>query len=65
MRNFDRQSSRGEYRNNYRNEGYDRSRNGNRSIERSFPETSVAIEIGVQAIVGPGQDLEQVQIEIE
>ena len=25
-----------------------------------FPETVVAIEIGVQAIVGPGQDQEQV-----
>ena len=34
MRSFDRQNSRGEYRNNYRNEGYDRTRN--RSRERSF-----------------------------
>ena len=32
--NFDRQNSIGVYRNNYRNEGYDRSRN--RSRERSF-----------------------------
>ena len=63
MRNFDRQNSRGEYRNNYRNESYDKSRN--RSRERSFPEAIVAIEIGVQAIVGPGQDQEPVQIETE
>ena len=30
-----------------------------------FPETLVAIEIGVQATVGPGQDQEQAQIETE
>ena len=30
-----------------------------------FPETLVVIEIGVQAIVGSGQDEEQVQIETE
>ena len=30
-----------------------------------FPEAITAIEIGVQAIEGPGQDPEQVQIEIE
>ena len=30
-----------------------------------FPETLVVIEIGVHAIVGPGQDQEQVQIEAE
>ena len=30
-----------------------------------FPETLVVTEIGVQAIVGPGQDQEQVQIETE
>ena len=30
-----------------------------------FPETLVVIEIGVQTIVGPGQDQEQVQIETE
>ena len=30
-----------------------------------FPETLAAIEIGVQATVGPGQDQELVQIEIE
>ena len=29
-----------------------------------FPETITPIEIGVQAIAGPGQDLEQVQTEI-
>ena len=29
-----------------------------------FPETVTTIEIGVQAVVGPGQDLEQVQTEI-
>ena len=30
-----------------------------------FPETIAAIEIGVQAIVGPGQGQEPVQIETE
>ena len=30
-----------------------------------FPEVITTIEIGVQAIVGPGQDHEQVQTEIE
>ena len=30
-----------------------------------FPETITTIEIGVQTIVGIGQDQEQVQIEIE
>ena len=34
--NFERQNSRGKYRNNYRNEGYGRSRDRNRSRERSF-----------------------------
>ena len=29
-----------------------------------FPETITTIEIGVQAIVGQGQDLEQVQTEM-
>ena len=29
-----------------------------------FPETIATIEIGVQTIVGPGQDSEQVQTEI-
>ena len=57
MRSFYRQNSRGEYRNNYRNDSYDRSRN--RSRERSFSAVTT-IEIGVQAIVGPGQDHEQV-----
>ena len=36
VRIFERQNSTGKYRNNYRNESYDRSRNGNRSRERSF-----------------------------
>ena len=31
----------------------------------NFPEIMATIELGVQAIVGPGQDLEQVQIETE
>ena len=30
-----------------------------------FPEIMATIEVGVQAIVGPGQDQEQVQIETE
>ena len=34
--NFERQTSRGEYRNNYRDEGYGISRDKNRSRERSF-----------------------------
>ena len=34
--NFERQNSRGEYRNTYRNESYGRSRDRNRSRERSF-----------------------------
>ena len=35
-------------------------------LEKScFPEIIATIEIGVQAIVGPGQDQEQVQIETE
>ena len=63
MRNFDRQNSSGECRNNYRNEGYDRSRN--RSREGHFPEAITTIEIGVLAIAGPGQDQEPVQIETE
>ena len=31
----------------------------------NFPETMTAIELGVQATVGQGQDLEPVQIGIE
>ena len=59
--NFERQNSRGEYRNNYRNQAYGRSRDRNRSTERPFLETLVAIEkIGVQAKVGQGQDQGQV-----
>ena len=34
--NFERKNSRGEYRNNYRDEGYSRSRDRNRSGVRSF-----------------------------
>ena len=34
--NFERQNNKGEYRNNYRDEGYRRSRDRNRSRERSF-----------------------------
>ena len=52
MRNFDRQNSRGEYRNNYRNEGYGRSRNG-KGLEKGH---LLAIEIGVHAIAGLGQN---------
>ena len=62
VRNFDRQIAEG-YRNNYRNEGYDRSRN--RSREGHFLEAITTIEIGVQAIVGPGRDQEPVWIETE
>ena len=59
MRSYGRQNSRGECRNNYRNDSYDRIRN--RSREGHFPEAIAAIlETGVQAIVGPGQDQEQV-----
>ena len=37
-----------------------------RGLEKGhFPEIIATIEIGVQAIVGPGQDPEQVQIETE
>ena len=50
-----------EYRNSYRNDSYNRSRN--RSRERSFSRNMATIELEVQTIVGPGQDLEQVQIE--
>ena len=36
------------------------------SLEKGhFPETITTIEIGEQAIVGPGQDQEKIQIEIE
>ena len=34
--NFKRQSSRGEYKNNYRNKSYSRNKDRNRSRERSF-----------------------------
>ena len=55
--NFERQKCRGEYGNIYRGEGYDRSRDRNRSRERSFLETLVATETTeVQATVGPDQD---------
>ena len=59
---FDRQGSRGENRNNYINERYDRSRN--RSRESHFLETITTIEIGAQATASPGQDPGQVQTEI-
>ena len=58
VRNFNRQNCRGEYRSNYRNKGYDRSRN--RSQKGHFPEAITTTEVGVQAIVDPGQDQEQV-----
>ena len=60
IRSFDKQNSMGEYRNNYRNDSYDRSRN--RSKKGNSPEAITTAEIGVQAILGPGQDQEQVQI---
>ena len=58
MRNFDRQNSRGKYRNKYRNEGYEQAETG---LEKCcFPEAITTIKVGVQALVGPGQDQEQV-----
>ena len=65
-KNLETQNSRGEYGNNYRDEGYGRSRDRNRSRERSFLETLVTEEtIGVQIIVGPDQDQGQVLKETE
>ena len=61
MRNYGRQDSRGECRNNYRNDSYGRS--GNRS--RDFPEIMEIKELEAQAIVDPGQDPEVEQIGIE
>ena len=50
MRHFDRQNSRGEYRNNYREDA-------GMGLEKGhFPEAIATIEIGVQSTVGPGQD---------
>ena len=46
----------------YRNNRYDRSRN--RFRERSFSRIMATREIGIQAIVDPGQDPQQVQTEI-
>ena len=63
MRNYGRQNSRGECINNYRNDSYDRSRDGSR--ERFFPEIMAITELEVQAIVGPGQDAELAQIGVE
>ena len=65
--NFERQSSRGEYRNNHRDKGYGRRRDGNRSRERSFSRdfSNRSNMIGVQVIVGPDQDQGPVQIETE
>ena len=63
MRSFDRQNSRGEYRNNYRMKVMIEAGTG---LEKGhFPETIITIGIGVQTIVGPGQDQEQVQLETE
>ena len=55
MRNFDRQNSRGEYRGNYR-----MTEAGTGPEKGCFLKAITAIEIGVQAIVGPGQDQRQV-----
>ena len=53
VRNFDRQNSRGEYRTNKV-----MTEAGTGLEKGHFPEAIVAIEIGVQAIAGPGQDQE-------
>ena len=64
MRSYGRQNSRGEYRNSYGNDSYEEAGTG---LGRGhFPEImATMLEIEVQAIVGPGQDQEQVQIGIE
>ena len=63
IRSYGRQDSRGEYRNNYRNDSYDRVGTG---LEKGqFPEIMATIEIGVQTIVGPGWNQEQVQRQTE
>ena len=54
MRIFDRQTNRGENRNDYGNVGYDRSRN--RSREMAFSRSYNNNKTGEQAIVGPGKD---------
>ena len=55
--NFERQNSRGGYKNNYRGEGYSEVEIGTSLWKDHFLETLVTIEtIGVQAIVGLGQD---------
>ena len=55
--NFDRQTSRGEYRNNYENEGYGRSRDSNSSRDRSFSRNFCGNRSNrSKATVGPGQD---------
>ena len=65
VRSYDRENSRGEYRNSYRIDSYDRSRNRSRETDH-FPEIIATMqEIEAQAIAGPGQDKDQVQIGIE
>ena len=63
VRNYNIQDSRGKYRNNCKDDSYDRS--WNRSRERWFPEIMAIIELEAQAIVDPGQDPELIQIGIE
>ena len=63
MRNYSRQTSRGEYQNSCRNNSYDGSRN--RSRERSFSRNYGNNRTGSKATVDPGQNPEQVQIGIE
>ena len=63
-RNYGRQNSRGEYRNNnYKNDSYDRSRIG---LEKGhFPEAMIVIELGVQANRRLRSGSEQVQTGLE
>ena len=65
--NFERQISKGEYRNNYGEMKVTAEVEIGTGLEKDhFLETSVTIEtIGVQVIVGPDQDQGQVQIETE
>ena len=64
MRSYGRHNSRGEYRET--NIEMTVMTEAGTGVEKGhFPETIVTTEIGVQAIVGPGQDQEQVQIETE
>ena len=65
MRSYGRQDSRGEYSIETIIE-MTVITEGETGLERGhFLEIMATIEIGVQAIVGPGQDQEQVQIETE